>query len=185
MSFWYLSLQCMYLILPAAFANMAPVIFKNSFKWMAIPVDGGNMLRGKPLFGPHKTLRGFVVGTLLAILVSLVQAYFSKYPAMEQFSIIDFGQGYGFAAMVGFLMGFGALFGDLMKSFIKRRIGIEAGKPFIPFDEIDFAIGGLAFSALAIDIPWHIAMVSLGLAFIFHIITNHLAFYLKIRNEKW
>ena len=185
MAFWYLTLQCMYLLLPAAFANMAPVMFKNSFKWMAISIDGGSMLGGNPLFGSHKTLRGFVVGIILAVLVSLVQAYFSKYPAMQQFSIVDFSQGYGFAATVGFLMGFGALFGDLMKSFIKRRAGIEAGRPFIPFDEIDFAIGGLAFSAMVIDVAWEIVAMSLGLAFIFHIITNHLAFYLKIRSEKW
>jgi CDP-2,3-bis-(O-geranylgeranyl)-sn-glycerol synthase len=185
MSFWHLALQCMYLLLPAAFANMAPVLFKNSFKWLAVPIDFGKTWRGKPIFGPHKTVRGFIVGIKLAVIVALIQAWLSNYPTMQEFSLVDFSQGYGFAILFGALMGFGSLFGDLVKSFFKRRIGVDAGKPFIPFDEIDFAIGALLFSALVVPLSWHIAVMSLSLAFIFHILTNHLAFYLGIRKEKW
>jgi CDP-2,3-bis-(O-geranylgeranyl)-sn-glycerol synthase len=179
------TMQCMYLMLPAAFANMAPVMFKNALKPLAIPIDFGKTVGGNPLFGSHKTIRGFVVGIALAVIVALVQAWLSSYPPMQEFSLVDFSQGYAFTAMFGALMGFGALFGDLMKSFVKRRVGVEAGKPFIPFDEIDFAIGALAFSAILINISWQIAAMCIGLAFAFHILINHAAFYLKIRDEKW
>lgn len=185
MAWWHLALQCMYFLLPAAFANMAPVMFKNSLKWLEIPIDLGKTWNGKPIFGPHKTVRGFVMGITLAIIVSFIQAWLSRYPLMQGFSLVDFGQGYGFAALFGALVGFGALFGDLVKSSIKRRCGIDAGKPFIPFDEIDFAMGALLFSAIVVPLSWQIAIMSISLAFIFHILTNHLAFYLKIRNEKW
>ncbi len=185
MSLWYLALQCMYFILPAAFANMAPVVFKNSLKFLAIPIDRGKMVGGKPMFGFHKTVRGFVVGIGMAVLVALLQAWLYKYPATQQLSIVDFSAGYGFAALVGFLMGFGALFGDLVKSFVKRRLDIGPGKPFIPFDEIDFSVGALVFSSLAIDITWQVAFVSVALSLVFHIIINHTAFYLGIRQEKW
>ena len=175
----------MYLLLPAAFANMAPVMFKDSFKWLAILIDGSRTWKGLPIFGPHKTIKGFVVGIVLAMVVALVQAWLYQFPAMQQLSIVDFGKGYGFAALVGFLMGFGALFGDLVKSFIKRRLGIGPGKPFIPFDEIDFAIGALAFSTIVVDLNWNVVAMGVGIAFVFHIIINHLAFYMKIRDEKW
>jgi CDP-2,3-bis-(O-geranylgeranyl)-sn-glycerol synthase len=180
-----LMLQCMYFMLPAAFANMAPVMFKNALKGLNVPIDGGKTIGKKPVFGSHKTIRGFVVGMITAIAIALLQAWLSGYPFMQGFSVMDYSQGYGFAILFGLLMGFGALFGDLAKSFIKRRIGIDAGKPFIPFDEVDFAIGALAFASIIIDISWDIVAMSIGLAFLFHILVNHAAFYLKIRNEKW
>jgi CDP-2,3-bis-(O-geranylgeranyl)-sn-glycerol synthase len=175
----------MYFLLPAAFANMAPVMFKNKLKFLEIPIDGGKTWMGKPIFGSHKTVRGFVSGVVLAMLVALAQSWLSRYTVMQAFSVVDFSRGYGFALLVGFLMGFGALLGDLVKSFVKRRMGIEAGKPFIPFDEVDFALGALVFSTIVIDISWSIALTSIGLAFTFHIIINHIAFYAGIRKEKW
>ena len=41
---------------------------------------------------------------------------------------------------------FGALIGDIIESFFKRRVGIERGKNWIPFDQLDFILGVLFFS---------------------------------------
>jgi len=41
---------------------------------------------------------------------------------------------------------FGALLGDIVESFFKRRKGIERGKDWIPFDQLDFIIGVLFLS---------------------------------------
>jgi hypothetical protein len=32
---------------------------------------------------------------------------------------------------------------DSVKSFVKRRVGIAPGAPWIPFDQLDFVIGAL------------------------------------------
>ena len=87
-------------------------------------------------------------------------------------------------------MAFGALenaglFGDLVKSFFKRRIGIEPGHRFIPFDQIDFVAGALIFTIFAFKLSWQILIAALVLSFLLHIIVNHLAYWLKIRNEAW
>ena len=82
-------------------------------------------------------------------------------------------------------MGFGALAGDLVKSFFKRRIGINPGAKFIPFDQTDFVVGALVFIMPIFDLTLEIFFASLLLSFILDIIVNHAAFYLKIRNEKW
>ena len=82
-------------------------------------------------------------------------------------------------------MGSGALVGDLIKSFFKRRLGIEPGDRFIPFDQTDFVIGALVFILPVFDVTFNLFIVSLLLSFVLHILVNHLAFYLKIRNEKW
>ena len=41
---------------------------------------------------------------------------------------------------------FGALFGDIIESFFKRRIGKNRGENWIPFDQLDFIVGVLIFS---------------------------------------
>ena len=83
------------------------------------------------------------------------------------------------------LMGFGALTGDLIKSFFKRRLGIRPGARFIPFDQTDFVVGALVFIMPVCSLTLKIFIVSLLLSFVLHIIVNHIAFYLRIRNEKW
>ena len=82
-------------------------------------------------------------------------------------------------------MGLGALAGDLIKSFFKRRIGIAPGHKFIPFDQTDFVVGALVFIMPVFELTLNIFIVSLLLSFLLHIIVNHVAFYLKIRNEAW
>lgn len=176
-----LSLKCIYLMLPAYAANMAPVWFKNAFSWMAVPLDRGALFRGEPLFGSHKTLRGVVTGIVLAMAVAFVQYLLRTIPFFQQLSLADYGQWLA----LGFLMGSGALIGDLIKSFIKRRVGIQPGKPFIPFDQVDFVAGALLLSYPLIHPPWEIVAASFVLSFVLHIVTNHVAFWLKIRQEKW
>ena len=62
-------LQAIYLFLPVAFANMAPVFSKKIFKWMAKPVDFGATFRGKRVFGQNKTIRGFVMAYIYALII--------------------------------------------------------------------------------------------------------------------
>jgi CDP-2,3-bis-(O-geranylgeranyl)-sn-glycerol synthase len=46
----------------------------------------------------------------------------------------------------------GALLGDVIESFFKRRIGKDRGQDWIPFDQLDFLIGALTFSLLMSEI---------------------------------
>jgi len=60
-----------YFMLPAYFANMAPVIMKNIFKNLAFPIDLNKKINNKPIFGKNKTFRGLFFGILFAIIISL------------------------------------------------------------------------------------------------------------------
>ena len=82
-------------------------------------------------------------------------------------------------------MGFGALTGDLAKSFFKRRIGIKPGAKFIPFDQMDFVLGAFIFTVPVFAWTLKIFIASLLLSLVLDVIVNHAAFWLKIRNEKW
>ena len=86
---------------------------------------------------------------------------------------------------LGFLLGFGALFGDSVKSFFKRRSNIKPGHRFIPFDQLDYSVGSLLFASIIFIPPFNIVITIFIVNFFFHIVINHLAFYLKLSRVKW
>lgn len=174
-------LQCFYFILPAYFANMAPVIVKNMFKKLAMPIDFGKTINNKPIFGKNKTFRGLIFGVIFAIAITFLQFLLYKNNIFRESAILDYSNW----LLIGLLLGFGAIMGDLIKSFFKRRLGYEPGKPFIPFDQTDFIIGALIFAYPLTKLSFNKILVTLLLSFVLHIIINHIAFYTGIRKEKW
>ena len=173
-------LKCFYLMLPAYFANMAPVMVRK-INLFAPQIDLNKTINNKPILGKNKTFRGLIFGIAFAIVVAYAQ--FSLYD-IEFFRNVSFFS-YQNWLLFGFLMGLGALVGDLVKSFFKRRLGIKPGEKFVPFDQTDFVVGALAFIMPIFDLTLKIFAASLLLSFVLHIIVNHAAFYLKIRREKW
>lgn len=173
-------LKCLYLMLPAYFANMAPVIVKK-IELFDFPIDFNRQINNKPIFGKNKTFRGFVFGVIFSVIIAYFQFLLYNVEAFRGISFIDYKNW----LLLGFLIGLGALLGDLIKSFFKRRLGIKPGVRFVPFDQTDFVIGALVFIMPVFDLTFKIFITSLLLSFILHIIVNHIAFYLKIRNEKW
>ena len=178
--FWLFIFKCFYLMLPAYFANMAPVIVKR-VNLFVFPIDFNKELSNNPIFGKNKTFRGFIFGIAFSIVISGLQFLLHRFDVFRNISFFN-SQNW---LLFGFLMGLGALTGDLVKSFFKRRIGIKPGDKFVPFDQIDFVVGALIFIMPIFDLTLKIFVVSLLLSFVLHISVNHIAFYLGVRNEKW
>ena len=175
-----LILQTLWLLLPAGIANMAPVIFK----WVPFlnhPVDFNKTLSGKPIFGKNKTFRGFFFGTLSAIATVLIQAHFA--PQVGDISIIDYSTINPY--LLGFLLGFGALLGDIIESFFKRRTSIAPGKSWVGFDQLDWIIGSLFLASFYISIPWQYILSSLIIFGLLHPTANLLGYYLKLKENKF
>jgi len=166
---WVLSL--VYFMLPAYVANMAPV-FSRFSPWNA-PLDFNLKLGRKRLFGSHKTVVGTLFGLIAAVVISFIQFKF--------FGLVH-SDGW---LLLGLLLGGGALFGDIVKSLIKRRLNMPPGKPWIPFDEIDFSIGALIAVSFVYFPGWLESFVIIIISALGHIAVNHSAFYLGIRKEKW
>ena len=175
-----LILQCFYFMLPAYFANMAPVLVKK-INFLKIPIDFGEKINNKPIFGKNKTFRGLVFGVLFAVIIAYIQFIYYENNIFSDLVLIDYSNW----LLIGLLLGFGAIIGDLVESFIKRRLNYESGKPFVPFDQIDFVLGALIFVFPIVFLSINKIFIIILLSFVLHIIVNHSAFYLKIRNEKW
>lgn len=169
-------------MLPAYFGNMAPVLAGGVLKKLAHPIDFNKTFRGKPIFGTHKTFRGLIMASLFGIIIFALQKLLYQFPFFQKISLIDYSN---YTLLVGFLLGFGAIIGDLVKSFFKRQFNHKAGTPWIPFDQTDYVVGALLFVSIIYIPSWQAILVIFIASFLLHIIANHLAYYLKIRKVKW
>lgn len=183
MSFLALVGQLFWFFTPTAFANMAPVLFRNRFEFLNKRVDGGRTFRGQPLFGAHKTWRGIVVATLVGGLTYSLQYWLGwQYPAMAQWFPFDV---YKIPWWIGFGFGATAIFGDLIKSFFKRRFAKKSGQTWFPFDQLDSVIASAVLATILFDFTWVMWVLSLTVWAGLHVIANHVAFWLGMKETKW
>ena len=88
-------------------------------------------------------------------------------------------------AALGLALGIGALGGDALKSLVKRARGIAPGKSWVPFDQLDFAVGALALVWPWAMLGWGDALLILAFTFVADIVVNHAAYRLGIRDTRW
>lgn len=176
-------LTCFYVIIPAAFANMMPV-FVKSINFLNIPIDfNKKWFDNNPIFGNHKTYRGFFFGILAAILITFVQSVLYQYPFFQQISFFNYNE--TSFLLIGFMIGFGVLFGDLIKSFFKRRVSIKPGDIFFPWDQLDLVIGALVFISFIKMPSWQMIVFYLIAGPALHIFFNHIGYWFGIQKVKW
>ena len=177
-------LKSFYLILPAYFANMAPVIFDKLglLKSMAKPIDGGLKLGQDFLFGQNKTWRGIISAVIFATLISGLQAVLYSYNFFNKISLIDYSENF---LIFGGLAGLGAILGDLIKSFLKRRLHIASGKSWPIFDQLDFVIGFFIAVSLIYRPSIGIILASLLITLILHPLINLISYLLGLKRVWW
>lgn len=178
---WFYELvQVFWLLIPAIFANVSPVLVRK-VDFLNYPVDFYKKLGGKRLFGENKTYRGFFFGILSAILIAYIQMKITPY------LFVDFIFDYNSMNIVAFgaLLGFGALSGDLIKSFVKRRIGKKEGHPWLPFDQIDWAVMCLIFLNFMIKISLLTNLLVLIIGGVGHMAFNYIGYLMKLKKSKF
>ena len=126
-------------------------------------------------------LQSYFMSTFLIFGVSVMNKFLYQFSLFRIISFTDYSNW----LTIGFLLGFGALFGDSVKSFFKRRLSIKPGRPFIPLDQLDYSIGSLLFVSIIFIPSWQAILTIIIANFILHIIANHLAYYLKLSDVKW
>ncbi|MBI4983205.1 CDP-archaeol synthase [Candidatus Woesearchaeota archaeon] len=170
---WLLLFKSLYFFLPAYFANMSPVLFR----WLP--------LLNKPIhqekLGAHKTWRGIIVATVIGTLTFALQKY-AYTQGFISLALIDYG---GFSIFLGTLLGFGAMVGDAFKSYYKRKAGIQPGYPWLPWDQLDFVIGGLLFGMLLYVPSAEVALALLLMSPLLHLMVNYIGYLLKINKSRY
>ncbi len=190
----------MWIIFPAYLANAVAVPVSKGHQFH--PIDGGRSLRGQRVFGDGKTVEGFLLASGIGIAGGLAQCLLSGLFLIPSLAWHDFygsilvpradlevyvaANAQAFARALLFPPG--AMLGDLLGSFIKRRLNIPRGAKAPVLDQLDFIAGtillslaatGIGGSFLQLGIVYAIAIVVLT-PFI-HRIVNKLAYKIKIK----
>lgn len=175
-------LEILWFLLPAGTANMAAGISGKIFPRLDTPLDFGLTFRQKRIFGDHKTIRGLVVGVLVGAVVYIFQSFlYNHFPAIQQIDLHKFSQ----KPILAILLPLSALCGDALKSFFKRQANIDSGKPWFPFDQLDWILGALLASSLLLDFTFSFSMMVISLGVILHIIVKLIGYLLKLQTEKF
>lgn len=148
------------------------------------PIDGGRYWRdGRRILGDGKTIRGFIGGVAGGAGVGLCQValagtgVFSLLPAHTIISVL--------------LLATGSLLGDMVKSFFKRRQGIERGGEWILVDQYDFLAGALLLTLIG-NPGWLLQTITIPLLIVIIIITpvlhrtvNIIGYKIGVKKVPW
>ena len=163
-------MQALIWMIPAYFANMAPVFMsKFNIAGLKRPIDGGKVAwDGNRLTGDGKTWQGVVFavvygGTMGGIL-----------------SIWDLS-----SILIGSVIGFGAIFGDLVGSFTKRRLKLKRGQNAGLLDSMDFIVFALLFALPFYNFELRQILLLLIINPVLHRSANVIGYVLKLKNVPW
>lgn len=180
-----LILFALWFFAPAGIANSSPV-FANKIpllKRLGMPIDGGKTYRGNRIFGDHKTVRGFIVGIICGFIVAIIQMFLYNNSSW----IVDISNSVDYSKpivlLMGAALGFGALAGDAVKSFFKRQSGVESGKSWFPFDQIDYIIGGLLMSLPFVTLALSEYFAILFVWFLIHPIATFIGWLIGLKDS--
>jgi len=141
-------LSAIWIMIPAYVPNPAAVLFGGG-----TPIDLGTKFSdGRRLLGDGKTYRGFVCGVIAGVAAGLAEMHLQVWAGWHALPAHTF--------LSIFLLATGALAGDMVKSFIKRRCGKERGEKWIIADQYDLVLGAFAF-LLIFDYEWMSAYLRL------------------------
>ncbi len=161
-----LIVESLLLMFPAYCANAIPVITGGGR-----PIDFGKKFSdGRPIFGKNKTFRGFFSGLAVGTAVGFIES-----------SVLEYHM------LFGLSLSLGALFGDLVGAFVKRRLGLAPGDPLPIVDQIDFIIGAILFAVpfCLQTLSWQVVIAVLIVTPPVHLVTNFAAYKLGLKSNPW
>ena len=148
------------------------------------PIDlNRNHRDGRRILGDGKTYRGLACGVFAGIAAGALQIWLAG-----SYDLTFLPQ--QTAASVT-ILAFGALLGDIVKSFVKRRLGKDRGQPWPVADQYDLVAGAFVLM-LIFDPGWLMATITLPVLIVILILTpilhravNIIGYVSGIKKEPW
>lgn len=147
-------------------ANGAPILGRLLLKdFWRTPLDlGVRFIDGQPLLGSSKTFRGVVFGVVIAGLLAEV---------------------IGLPFEIGVLVGALAMCGDVVSSFIKRRLGLASEAMALGLDQIPESVIPLVGVKSLYGLSWSGIGLTVGGFLILELLLSALLFKLHMRKHPY
>jgi CDP-archaeol synthase len=154
------------LLVLVGLANALPVLAKKilgtAFAW---PLDGGATLwDGGPLFGHSKTIRGVVVALLGTPLVAVLM---------------------GLGWELGLLIAASAMAGDLLSSFIKRRLALPPSSQARGLDQIPESLFPFVAARWLVPVSWMDVLIGTVIFVIAELVVSRILYRLNLRDRPY
>jgi len=159
-------------VCPLYVANSSAVIFHGN-----TPIDfHKKFFDGHPIFGEGKTIKGAIFGILFGTLAAVL--LYLLIPSLTLMLAKDY-------LFVGFVLAVGAILGDMCGAFIKRRFGIERGKPVLFLDQLDFVAGGIILTSPFMQLSFIEILIIIIATPLIHKLANMFAYNAKLKKHPW
>jgi CDP-2,3-bis-(O-geranylgeranyl)-sn-glycerol synthase len=147
-------------------ANSAPVVAKRIFgAHFAWPIDGGiGFFDGRPLFGSSKTVRGIIAALLATVIGALLLRL---------------------AAKLGAIVAGASMAGDLLSSFIKRRLGQPPSSRALGLDQLPECLFPLLACRVSLSLFAADIALAVGIFFVGEIGLSRLLYKVRLRDEPY
>ncbi len=177
----YTLVEVTWILLPIYAANgLTPVVMRFL---KGHPIDGGRMLGKNRILGDGKSWEGLFFGTFMGIVIAVVE--------MLAFPFLPWGLSpvslniIAMTPFIGFLLGFGAMAGDVVASFFKRRMGRPRGAPVPLLDQLDFLAGSFLMLSLVVVVKWEWIIMGTIITLVFHVVANVIAYKIGVKKTPW
>lgn len=148
-------------------ANGAPVLAQHLFKGTVLSgaIDNGLLLKDqRPLFGVAKTWGGILASVVLTSLLALL---------------------IGLPIVLGSLVAILAMLGDLISSFIKRRLGFYASSQAVGLDQIPESLLPWIFITQYYQLSAYYLVSGVVIFFILELVLSRLLHKVGIRKHPY
>jgi len=147
-------------------ANFMPIVARYFLKdKFAKPIDMEiKWIDKKPIFGPHKTWRGLAASIIGTTAIA---------PLL------------GIDAFTGTLIAFWSMAGDLLASFIKRRLGKPSGAKATGIDQVIESALPLIVMKKQLALTWYDIILIVTMFFLLEIYLSPILYKLKIRRRPY
>lgn len=115
-------------------------------------------------------MKGFASGLLLGSVAAVAEAViFGNYALVS----------------IGIVASAGALLGDLLGAFLKRRLDLAPGNPLLVVDQLDFILGALLLTSPLLKITIGAVLILVIATVPIHLLSNAVAYLLGLKSRIW
>jgi CDP-2,3-bis-(O-geranylgeranyl)-sn-glycerol synthase len=159
-------------IMPFYVANSSAMILGGK-----TPLDLKKKFKdGNRILGDGKTFKGCFFGLLMGTITAIIINFAFNELTLELTSNY---------ILLGFLISFGALLGDITASFFKRRNRISQGTEVLLLDQLDFVFGALILGSFFYIPNFYEILIICILTLFVHKTSNWIAFKFKLKKVPW
>ncbi len=167
--------QAFWLIAPAYAANAFPPLIGGRHA-----LDFGKNLGKNRILGDGKTFEGTFAGIAFGTFIGALQIIFQgSYEIPAEIGLVSM------TIPLILLLSAGAILGDIVGAFIKRRLGIPRGALAPLLDQLDFLVVSLLFASLLVALTLELVLFLVIITPVVHWIANLIGYTIKVKKTPW